>query len=304
MNATELDRLARAYLLTVRTPGDPEVAELVAAHGPALTAEFVSASSGSVWEADAAAVVAESDRADLRLVVPGDPEWPAGDPDVVGLWVSGRGQLAELSRRAVGFAGSVAATPYGVQVAARLAAELALAGRTVVTLGRLGIDAAALRGAMQETRTADLEARRAGALSAPRVAPPARRVAPAVVLPLGRLTHPEPPAHAALFRRVSRDGLLVSEHGTRPPDRDTAADLYRQGQLMAGLVQGLVLVEPGWGSRWLVDAAETANVPVLAVPGALGSEQSKGAHELIRDGRARLVVGPVDILDRIGRGRR
>jgi hypothetical protein len=225
MSPAELDRLARAYLLVGRTPGDAEVAELVAAHGSALAAEFVSASSGSVWEADAAAIVDQGKRHDLRLVVPADSDWPAVELDSVGLWVSGRGQLAELSAHAVGFAGAVAATPYGVQVAARLAAELARVGWTVVTLGRFGIDSAALRGAMQRTRTAEIEAHQAGA--APLIAPLAGPPAPALVLPLGRLTDPEPPAHADLFRRVGWDGLLVSEHGTRPPDQETAADRRR-----------------------------------------------------------------------------
>ena len=302
MSAPELDRLARAYLLVARTPGDAEVAELVAAHGPALAAEFVSASSGSVWEADAAAIVNQGERHDLRLVVPGDLDWPAMELDSVGLWVSGRGRLSELSARAVGFAGAVGATPYGVQVATRLAAELARVGWTVVTLGRFGIDSAALRGAMQSTRTAEIEAHRT--VTAPLFAPVADPPAPAVVLPLGRLTDPEPAVHADLFRRVGWDGLIVSEHGTRPPDQETVADRYRQGQLMAALVRGLVLIEPGWGSRWLVDTAESAGVPVLAVPGSIRSEQSQGAHELIRDGRARLVVGAVDILDRLSRGRR
>jgi DNA processing protein len=129
-------------------------------------------------------------------------------------------------------------------------------------------------------------------------------VTPPLVLPLGRLVEPEPASHAGLYRRTRWDGLLVSEHGTQLPDELTAADRHRQGHLMAALVRGLVLVEPGWGSRWLVDAAEAAGVPVLAVPGSIGSEQSQGAHELIRDGRARLVVGVVDILDRLSRGGR
>lgn len=298
MSPAELDRLARAHLLTVRTPGDPEVAELVAVCEPAQAAYVLS---GLTWQIEGAAAVELARTAGLRLTVPGDPDWPAVGLDSVGLWVSGRGRVVELSARAVGFAGAVAATPYGVQVAARLAAELARIGWTVVTLGRFGIDSAALRGAMQRTRTGEIEAHWAGV--APLIAPLAGPPTPALVLPLGRLSDPEPAAHADLFRRVGWDGLLVSEHGTRPPDQETAADRRRQGQLMAALVRGLVLVEPGWGSRWLVDAAEAAGVPVLAVPGSIGSEQSQGAHELIRDGRARLVVGAVDILSRLSRGR-
>jgi DNA processing protein len=296
MSAAVLDRLARAYLLGVRTPGDPEVAELVAAHGAASAAELLC---GAQWETKAAAVANQAKRNDLRLVIPGDAEWPAVELDSLGLWVSGRGHLAELAGRAIGIAGATKATPYGTEVAARLAAELAQIGWTVVTLGRFGIDSAALRGAMQRGRGLV----RWEGLPGPGADPVPLPPAPPLVLPLGRLIEPEPRAHAGLFRRVGWEGLLVSEHGTRPPEEETAVDRHRQGRLMVGLVRGLLLVEPGWGSRWLVDAAEVAGVPVLAVPGPVGSEQSQGAHELIRDGRARLVVGLVDILDRLGRGR-
>jgi DNA processing protein len=42
-------------------------------------------------------------------------------------------------------------------------------------------------------------------------------------------------------------------------------------------------------------------VPVLAVPGPITSEQSRGAHELIAAGRAELVDRVRDILDRLDR---
>lgn len=300
MSADERDRLARAHLLTVRTPGDVEVAELVAAHGPALAAEFLS---GPTWEDDATAAVESARRADLRLVVPGDQEWPAAELGSVGLWVSGGGRLSDLAGRAVGMAGTSAATPYGVRIAARLADELSRVGWTVVTLGRPGIDSAATRGALQHTHRAHIEARRAGAVTPPEVEPSAGPVTPPLVLPLGRLVDPRPRWHEVLFRRVRWDGLLVSEYGTREPDQRTGADLYRQAELMAALVRGLVLVEPGWGSRWLVDAAEGAGVPVLAVPGPVGSEESHGAHELISAGRAKLVTGLVSVLVELGRSR-
>jgi DNA processing protein len=305
VSAAELDLLARAYLLTVRTPGDPEVTELVAAHGPVMAAELVAPSYGLSWQDHAASTVAVTRAADLRLVVPGDPEWPAAELDIVGLWASGGGRLGELAGRAVGIAGSSKATPYGLQIAARMARELAKAGWTVVTLGRFGIDGAAVRGALRYiTAAADLAAYRAGSRDPLGVEPFVGRVTPPLVLPLGRLSEPQPVAHDGLFRRLRWDGLLVSEHGTRLPDEEPATDLHRQGQLMAALVRALVLVEPGWGSRWLVDAAETAGVPVLAVPGPVGSQQSQGANELIQAGRARLVTSYSDVLAELEGSRR
>lgn len=292
MSADERHRLARAYLLTASRLGDRDVTDLVWQYGPALAAELVAASTGGTWERDAEAAMQQCRKSDLRLIVPGDDEWPAAlgkDPWTapLGLWVRGGGHLHELVAWAVGIAGRTDATPYGVAVAAKLAGQVTRAGWTVVTLGRFGIDSAALRGALQDEPG-----------SAMPEAAPKPTAAPPVVLPLGRLVQPEPPAHDGLFRRVGWNGVLAGEHGANVPARHGRPDARRQVALMAALSAAVVVIEPNGrgGDHRLIRAAEDNGRPVLAVPGPTTSAESRFAHELIRTGRARLVAGHSDVL--------
>ena len=247
MTGSDVERLARAYLLWARTPGDPEVADLVAQHGPALAAELVSVSSGQRWKDDAEATVEQAHTRDLRLIAPGDDEWPAAlsdaaRPGPLGLWLRGRGRLDRLAAHAVGIVGSRQSTPYGARAAAELGRGLSRAGWTVVTLGRFGVDGAALRGADQLD-------------------------GPTVVLPLGRLVDPHPVGHRKLFARLAYRGVLAGEHGSKHPDR--YVDARRQSELLGALVVAVVVIEPNSPGAAVacVEAAHDAGRPVLAVPG-------------------------------------
>jgi DNA processing protein len=272
----DVERLARAYLLWARTPGDPGVADLVAEHGPAQAAELVSVSSGQRWKDDAAAMVDQAHRRDLRLVFPGDEEWPAAlsdaaRPEPLGLWLRGRGRLDRLATHAVGIVGSRQSTPYGERAAAKLGRGLSRRGWTVVTLGRFGVDGAALRGAEQLD-------------------------ASTVVLPLGRLVDPHPVGHSKLFTRLAYRGVLAGEHASNRPDR--YVDARRQSELLGALVAAVVVIEPNSSGAAVacIKAAHDAGRPVLAVPGPVDARTSDYAHHLIRAGRARLVGGVEDVL--------
>ncbi|MCH7910114.1 MAG: DNA-processing protein DprA, partial [Candidatus Hydrogenedentes bacterium] len=73
------------------------------------------------------------------------------DPPLV-LFV--RGELKEQDEHAVAIVGTRKATPYGIQMAEKLARELAARGVTIVSGLAAGIDAAAHRGALEaEGRT-------------------------------------------------------------------------------------------------------------------------------------------------------
>src|SRR6266567_2439393 len=67
-------------------------------------------------------------------------------PRVRVLWI--RGMVAALSTPAVAIVGARAASPYALAVAQRLAADLAVAGLTIVSGLARGVDAAAHRGAL------------------------------------------------------------------------------------------------------------------------------------------------------------
>lgn len=293
-SAEDRERLARAYLLTVDRPDDRDLTDLVCQFGPALAAELVAASSGGHWEPAAVSATEECRKAGLRLVMPGDAEWPGAlnaDPwrAPLALWVGGGGRLDDLARRAVGIAGRTDATPYGIQVAAELGRRLARAGWTVVTLGRVGIDSAALRGALQDRPVSD------------RADAPRAVVAPPMALPFGRLVQPQPYFHEGLFRRVGWDGVLLGEHGANVPAPHHRTDAHQQIRLLVALVAAVAVVEPsrrGWGDR-LARTAADARRPVLAVPGPVTSEGSGFSHELVRTARARLVTGADQLLSEL-----
>jgi DNA processing protein len=218
-------------------------------------------------------------RAGIRLVVPGDDEWPValtdlGDRAPLLLWVSGEADLA-ATVRSVAVVGSRACTPYGEHVAAELAAGLADRGWTVVSGGAFGVDAAAHRGAM---------------------AVDGRTVA---VLACG-VDVAYPAAHEGLLAHVRRAGCVVSElpPGTRP----TRTRFLERNRLIAALARGTVVVEAAIrsGARSTAAKADELSRPVMAVPGPVTSALSAGCHELVRSYGAGLVTDASDVLDVVG----
>jgi DNA processing protein len=184
-----------------------------------------------------------------------------------------RGTLAEDDALAVAIVGSRAATPYGVTVAERLAADLAARGVTVVSGLARGIDSAAHRGAL-----------RAGG----------RTIA---VLGSG-VDVIYPPENRRLAGDIEASGALVSqfEPGTPP----LAGYFPARNRVIAGLSLAVLVVEAAEKSSSLITAGLAAEMgrEVLAVPGPLTSPQSVGAHRLIQDGAA-LIQGWEDVIGQL-----
>ncbi len=292
--APDPERLARAVLCRVAEPADPMVGELVAEAGPA--AALAAIREGRVAGLDPRVLaglrhrltpaVDGAARVDAvrsgppgrgRFVCPGDAEWPEGLADLgrrapYGLWLRGPLDLAAVSRRAVAIVGARAATGYGTQVAADLAAGCAERGWTVVSGAAFGVDAAAHRGALA-----------VGGLTV-------------AVLACG-VDVAYPRAHTALLDRVAAQGLVLSE---LPPG---AAPLRHRflvrNRLVAALTAGTVVVEAALrsGARSTATAAAELGRQVMAVPGPVTSPLSAGPHELVRAGLATLVTGPEEVLE-------
>jgi DNA processing protein len=204
----------------------------------------------------------ETDRVPRQIQL-GDAAYPANLREIhappARLYV--RGALAEDDALAVAIVGSRAATPYGVAVAERLAADLAARGVTVVSGLARGIDSAAHRGAL-----------RAGG----------RTIA---VLGSG-VDVIYPPENRRLAGDIEASGAVVSqfEPGTPP----LAGYFPARNRVIAGLSLAVVVVEAAEKSGSLITAGLSAELgrEVMAVPGPLTSPQSVGAHRLIQDGAA------------------
>ena len=142
------------------------------------------------------------------------------DPPV-GLFLRGGGEIAMLDRPAVAVVGARSCSPYGASVARTLGRELATAGLVVVSGLARGIDGEAHRGAVEA----------AGATIA--------------VLGCG-VDRDYPAAHADLARRVTDQGLIVSEYapGVEPaPWRFPA-----RNRIIAGLALPRSSSRPGNGA--------------------------------------------------------
>ena len=306
-------RLARAWLSRAVEPGRGVVFDLVTELGPVEAARLLrSGEAGAVVgalaearrrEDRAAEDLADAGRLGARLVTPEDHEWPdeavrameiayareraerrAGPPahdrvelaPPIALWVLGPARLDQLLARSVSLVGSRAATPYGEHVAAELAHGLAMRRWTVVSGGAFGIDGAVHRGAL----AAD------GAT---------------VAIVAGGLREPYPRAHAALFRRIARAGLLVSE---LPPDATPQRHRFLvRNRLIAGLTAGTVAVEAGVRSGALATARQALRMDraVMAVPGPVTSAESAGVHELLRTRPdVTLVTRTAEVVEMIG----
>ena len=208
------------------------------------------------------------------IVTPADAAYPASLRTAPGrpLALYVKGDAAALSKPAIALVGTRRATPYGRDVANRLAYDLAKAGWAVVSGLALGIDAASHRGALD-----------AGGVTVG-------------VLGSG-LDRFYPEQNRELARDMAKKGgAVVSEFPFgRPPDRET---FPIRNHVVAGLARGLVAVEAPSRSGTLITTSIAADLgrTVMAVPARVDSKMSAGCLQLIRDG-AILVRGVDDVLE-------
>ena len=210
----------------------------------------------------------------VAIVTPADAAYPASLRTAPGrpLALYVKGDAGALSKPAIALVGTRRATPYGRDVANRLAYDLAKAGWAVVSGLALGIDAASHRGALD-----------AGGVTVG-------------VLGSG-LDRFYPEQNRELARDMAKKGgAVVSEFPFgRPPDRET---FPIRNHVVAGLARGLVAVEAPSRSGTLITTSIAADLgrTVMAVPARIDSKMSAGCLQLIRDG-AILVRGVDDVLE-------
>ncbi len=98
---------------------------------------------------------------------------------------------------------------------------------------------------------------------------------------------------------IAHGGALLSEYA---PDAHAAPWMFpERNRIMVGLCHAVLLIEAGEKSGTLITARLTAeyNRDLLALPGSIFNEGTKGTHQFIRLG-ATLVSSPEEILDALG----
>ncbi len=215
---------------------------------------------------------------EVQRVLPCTPAWPSllnemSDPPT---WLDVCGDVETLSRPSLAIVGTRRATARGLAIARGLGLQAALQGWVVVSGLALGIDAAAHSGAL------DGQGQTVGVMAT-------------------GIDRTYPRQHAGLRRRIEQHGCCVSELPAGSPP--LKYHFPRRNRLIAGLVQAVLVVEAPVRSGAMITArlALDYNREVLAVPGPVDLEQSKGCHQLLRQG-AGLVESWRDVAAVLGPG--
>jgi DNA processing protein len=207
-----------------------------------------------------------------RALSPADAGYPsrlAEVPDAPGT-LHVHGALVNADALAVAVVGSRRATPYGLEVAETLAADLAARGVTIVSGLARGIDAAAHRGAL--------------------------RVGGRTLAVLGSgIDVIYPPENRRLAAEIAERGALLSQFAPGTPP--LPQNFPTRNQVIAALSLAVVVVEAAEKSGSLITARLAAELgrEVLAVPGRITAPESRGANRLIQDG-ALVAMGWEDVV--------
>lgn len=285
------ERTARIILGIASEPGDAVTGRMIRTVGASETVSRLLADEvppgpdGDTWQrrlaprldaAQTQRVLAETERHGMRVLIPGDAEWPAGIDALgyrapVALWTKGNaGLLTGPLWDRLTITGARASTGYGDHVTTELVQSAVADSQLVLSGGAYGIDGAAHRSALAS----------GGAT---------------VAVLAGGLDRPYPPGHTDLLTHVGKDGLLLSE--LPPGAAPTKWRFLQRGRLLAALSGTVLIAEAGYRSGTLHTAARAAELgrPVGAIPGPITSAASSGCHRLLRDGLATVITGYDDV---------
>ena len=225
---------------------------------------------------DAARELAAIQASGCRLLTWDEQEYPTRlreiyDPPPL-LYVLGNAEL--LNKHTVAIVGARRPTPYGNQMAERLARDLAQRGLAVVSGLARGIDACAHKGALSVSNGVTIG-----------------------VLGCG-IDVVYPKENKKIFAEIQQRGVIVSEFpmGTFPAPQNFPI----RNRMIAGMSLGVMVVEGAQYSGSLITArlAMEFGREVFAVPGNVTQPMSFGPNLLIKQG-AKLVAGWEDVIEEL-----
>ncbi|QQQ19235.1 DNA-protecting protein DprA [Brevundimonas vitis] len=266
-NPSQSERFARLRLARTEGIGPVTFGQLILRFGSAVRAldhlpQLIGRGGGTYALAPRDRIEAElaaGEAAGARLLVLGDPDFPALlsqlDPAPPVLWA--RGDAALLSRPCIAMVGARIASAGGLRIARGLAQQLGQAGYVVVSGLARGVDGAAHEGALETGTVAVLG---------------------------GGVDDIYPAEHAELYRRIVAQGCVVSESPMGA--RAQARDFPRRNRIISGLSRGVIVVEAELRSGSLITArlANEQGRDVFAVPGSPLDPRSRGPNDLLRQG--------------------
>jgi DNA processing protein len=182
-----------------------------------------------------------------------------------------KGNVDLISAKCIAIVGTRRATRSGLDIARKIAKELASYGFVIVSGLAEGIDTQAHLGALD-----------AGGKTIAVFGCGIDKIFPA--------------ANEQLAGSIEEKGLLLSEY--EPGFEGAKWTFPKRNRIIAGLSLGVVMVEGHYDSGAMITAklAIDEGRDVFAVPGDIALDQSKGPHWLIKQG-AKLVESAADILE-------
>ncbi len=239
-----------------------------------LSERIISGIMSCSWQEYAEKELARARESGVRIIIADETAYPTGlknTPDPP-LFIYVKGDLPHETGIAI--VGTRKPTHYGLTVTHRIAYELATSGLVIVSGLARGIDTQAHRGAL------------------------AARGRTIAVLGCG-IDIVYPPENRELLERVSSNGAVVTENpfGTKPE----AGYFPARNRIISGLAHGTVIIEATEDSGSLITAKYTLEQgrKLFAIPGNIGSPNSRGTNNLIKQG-AVLAEGTDDILQDLG----
>jgi DNA processing protein len=270
---------ARTAGKLLRAMGSPEAifnASLTALEAHRLPAAVAQAIHSRQPLSAAAKELAQAQAAGCRLLTWDEPEYPQRlreiyDPPPL-LYVIGN--IALLSRHLISVVGARRPTPYGNQMAERLARDLADRGLVISSGLARGIDSSAHKGALSSSTGSTIG-----------------------VLGCG-IDVVYPKENKKIFEEMSKRGAIISEFpmGTFPAPQNFPI----RNRIIAGMALGVVVVEGAQYSGSLITArlAMEFGREVYGVPGNATQPSSFGPNQLIKQG-AKLVTGWEDVIEEL-----
>jgi DNA processing protein len=185
-----------------------------------------------------------------------------------------RGNVELLGRHAISVVGSRRPTPYGNQMAQRLAKDLAKCGLVIASGLARGIDSCAHKGALSSDTGATIG-----------------------VLGCG-IDVVYPKENKKIFEEITRRGAIITEFpmGTFPAPQNFPI----RNRIIAGMSLGVLVVEGAQYSGSLITArlAMEFGREVYGVPGNATQPSSFGPNQLIKQG-AKLVTSWEDVIEEL-----
>lgn len=269
-------RTAGKLLREFGSPGAIFNASLTALEAQRLPAAVAQALHSRQPLSDAARELAQAQASGCRLLTWDEPEYPSRlreiyDPPPL-LYV--RGNVELLNRHVISIVGSRRPTPYGNQVAERLARDLADRGLVIASGLARGIDACAHKGALSSALGATIG-----------------------VLGCG-IDVVYPKENKKIFQEIEQRGAIISEFplGTFPAPQNFPI----RNRIIAGMALGVVVVEGAQYSGSLITARLGMEFgrEVFGVPGNVTQPSSFGPNQLIKQG-AKLVASWEDVVEEL-----